>query len=130
MNIIKAKITMKILNLYNKRVYVKYKHSICSFAAFFVLIVTIFAVVVPFYIAFYVYHDWWSKHNTIYEQPIVKYQHKYMFMAEHGDTVVGEGTKLVACNSFKYLNELLADFSDCSSIKVSANILLSFARTH
>lgn len=110
---------MKIINLYDKRIYIQYKHSVCSFAALFVLVVTIFAIVVPFYIAYYIYHDWWSQHKTVYEQPIVKYQHKFIFLAEYSNESVETDAQLVACNSFKYLNELLADYPDCSSIKVS-----------
>lgn len=68
------------------------------------------------------YHDWWSQHETIYEQPMVKFQHKFIFMAEHGDldNALLMDRRLVACNSFKYLNELLTDFPDCASIKVRA----------
>lgn len=112
---------MKILNLYNKSIYIKYKHSVCSFAALFVLSVTIFTAVVPFYIAYFLYHDLWSQYKTIYEQPNVKFQHKYIFMAEHGSGGINAAvtdTKIVACNSYKYLNEVLDDFPDCSSIKV------------
>lgn len=98
----------------------KYKHSVCSFAAFFVLIVTVFAIVMPFYIAFYMYHDWWSQHKILYEQPIVKFQHQFIFMAEHDDlnNAFLMEKRLVACTSYTYLNDILGDFVDCSSVKV------------
>lgn len=113
---------MKILNLHSKNIHVQYKHSVCSFAALFVLIATIFTAVVPFYVIFYLYHDLWSQYKIVYEQPTVKFQYKYIFMAENsilnGGGTTAEDTKIVTCHSYNYLNDLLSEIPECSTIKV------------
>lgn len=115
---------MKLLTLHRRNTYIKYKHTICSWAAVFVLLATILTVILPFYFAFYLFSDIWSQYKVIYQHPDVKFQYKYMFFGEYSRSNVADGdnshdTTVTTCSSFNYLNELFQDFSECSTIKVS-----------
>lgn len=114
---------MKLLTLHRRNAYIRYKHTICSLAAIFVLLATILTVILPFYIAFYLFNDTWSQYKIIYEQPDVKFQYKYIFVAEYSPAQADNENSLdstvTACSSYEYLNELFEDFPECSMIKVS-----------
>lgn len=113
---------MKLLTLHRRNTYIKYKHTICSWAAVFVLVATILTVILPFYIAFYLFNDIWSQYKVIYQHPDVKYIYKYIFVAEYSKSNAdGENpfdTTMTTCSSFNYLNDLFQDFGECSMIKV------------
>lgn len=114
---------MKLLTLHRRNAYIKYKHTICSWAAVFVLLATIFTIILPFYFAFYLFSDIWSQYKVIYQHPDVKFQYKYIFAAEYSkvnaDGTDSLDTTVTTCSSFNYLNELFQDFSECSLIKVN-----------
>lgn len=77
---------MKLLNLYSRKVSISYRHSICSFAAVYVAVLTTFAIVVPFYVVFSINGDLWAtqyQHKMVYEQPVINFQYQYILMAEH-----------------------------------------------
>lgn len=77
---------MKLLNLYNRKVSISYRHSICSFAAVYVAVLTTFAIVVPFYVIFSINGDLWAtqyQHKIVYEQPVINFQYQYILMSEH-----------------------------------------------
>lgn len=115
-------VKMKLLTLHRRNTHINYKHSVCSLAAAFVLLAALLSILLPFYIAFYLYNDLWSQYKIIYEQPNVIFHHKYIFVAEHmaigNDDATQTNTKITACNSFKYLNEALNNHPECAIIKV------------
>lgn len=121
---------MKLLTLHRRNAYIQYKHTICSYAALFVLLAAILTVILPFYSAFYLFNDVWAQYKIIYEHPDVKFQYKYIFVAEYSNAnAEGENaldSTVTACSSYSYLNELFEDFSECSMIKVSS-ILANFS---
>lgn len=113
---------MKLLTLYRRNAYVHYKHTICSWAAVFVFLATILTIILPFYIAVHLFHDNWSEYKIIYEHPDVKFQFKYIFVAEHNarstDSLNQMDSLTTTCTSYNYLNKLFDDSSECSIIKV------------
>lgn len=113
---------MKLLTLHRRNTYIKYKHTICSWAAIFVLLATILTVILPFYFAFYLFNDVWSQYKVVYQHPDVKFQYKYIFVGEYKKSnAEGENsfdTTVTTCTSFNYLNEVFQDYSECSLIKV------------
>lgn len=60
----------------------------------------------------------------VYEHPDVKFQYKYIFVAEYSPVHVENENSLdstvTTCSSYEFLNELFEDFSECSMIKVNA----------
>lgn len=119
---------MKLLTLHRRNTYVKYKHTMCSWAAFFVLFATILTVILPFYLAFYLFNDIWSQYKVIYQHPDVRFQYKYIFIGEYNKlNAAGDDTydtTVTTCTSFNYLNEVFKDYSECSAIKVSPTIIV------
>lgn len=115
---------MKLLTLHKRNAHIHYKHTICSWAAVFVFLAAILTVILPFYFAFYLFNDIWSQYKIIYEHPDVKFQYKYIFVAEYSNGNAGAENALdstiTTCSSYNYLNEVFEDFSECSMIKVSA----------
>lgn len=104
---------MKLFNLYNKNVKIVYSHQLCSFATFFVLLTTLFALITPFSIIFSLNPNIWSKELTIFEQPDVKFKFQYLVLAETNERSV------VTCSSFDFFNKKTEEFQKCSSIKVT-----------
>lgn len=121
---------MKLLTLHKRNAYIQYKHTICSWAAAFVLLSAILTVILPFYFAFYLFNDVWSQYKIIYEHPDVKFQYKYLFVAENAainsDSNDFVSSKVLTCSSYKYLSELFDDSPDCAVIKVNKNISFNF----
>lgn len=113
---------MKLLTLHKKISHINYKHSICSFATLFVISTTIFAVLAPFYIVSGLYKDSWSEYKIVYEQPDVLFKHNYIISAEFLKTVQDElmpPRKIIACSTYKYLNDIFGETPSCSHFKVS-----------
>lgn len=113
---------MKLITLHKRNAYIRYKHTICSWAAIFVLLTMILTVLLPFYIAFYMFDDIWSQYKIIYEHPDVHFQYKYIFKADYSSSNAENenpyDSTVTTCSSYEYLNELFDDFSECSMIKV------------
>lgn len=114
---------MKLLTLYRRNACVQYKHTICSWAAIFVFLATIFTILLPLYVASNLFHDIWSQYKIIYEHPDVKFQYKYIFVAEHFPRNVDNQSPMESmvtrCTSYDNLNRLFVDSGECSVIKVN-----------
>lgn len=115
---------MKLLTLYNKKVFISYKHSVCSFATFFTFIVTVFTVVVPFYVVLYVNGDLWMQPKFTNEYPKVTFQYRFLMINEHnmlanfGGTDPANSMQLVMASSFGGFNQMTEKFQQSTSIKV------------
>lgn len=113
---------MKLLTLHKRNAYICYKHTVCSWAALFVLSAAILTILLPFYFAFYLFNDIWSQYKVIFEHPDVKFQYKYIFVGEYLPTSAqpekSYDSTVTTCSSYEYFNELFEDFSECSMIKV------------
>lgn len=120
---------MKLFVVHRKNIYTNYKQSLCSFATFFVIIVTVFTIILPFYITFSLYHDTWPQQKIVYEQPDIKFQYNYIFLAEHINIQQSNensvenvfpivSTKSLTCNSYKYLIDAVGSIPECSIVKV------------
>lgn len=103
---------MKLFTLYNKNVKIVYSHQLCSFATFFVVLTTFFAVITPLCIIFSLNQNIWSKELTIFEQPDVKFKFQYLVLGE-----TNEGS-VVTCSSYDFFNKKTEEFQRCSSVKV------------
>lgn len=126
---------MKLLTLHKRNSYIRYKHTICSWAAIFVFLATIITVIFPFYIAFYLFNDIWSQYKIVYEHPDVRFQYKYIFVAEYSasqssDVENSFDSSVTTCSSYEYLNRLFEDYSECSMIKVSASHSIFFVNIY
>lgn len=118
---------MKLITLHQRNTSINYKNSLCSFATLFVISLTVFAIVAPFYIAFSLFNDLWSQYTIIYEQPDIRFEYKYIFTAEFTKISAVEAempavdTQVVVCSSYKYLNKAVTDDAmECSMFKVNA----------
>lgn len=117
---------MKLITLCKRNTSINYKNSLFSFATLFVISVTVFAIVAPFYIAFSLFNDLWSQYKIVYEQPDIRFEYKYIFTAEFIRISAAEtdvpafDTKVVVCSSYKHLNKALNDPMECSMIKVNS----------
>lgn len=111
---------MKLLTIFKKPVNIQYKHQICSVAFYFVLLTTIFTVIIPFIIVHTTNSVTWNENLILYEQPTVKFPYKFLLVAELNDG--SDLMKTVTCSSFSNFNEKVQDLDECSSIKVE-NIL-------
>lgn len=121
---------MKLITLYQRNTSINYKNSLCSFATFFVISLTAFAIVAPFYIAHSLFNDLWSQYKIVYEQPDIRFEYKYIFTAEFTkinavdvEMLVAD-TKIVVCSSYSYLNKALTNPMECSMIKVRGSAQL------
>lgn len=114
---------MKLITLYKRNTSINYKNSLCSFATLFVISVTVFAIIAPFYIAFSLFSDLWSQYKIVYEQPDIRFEYEYIFTAEYTRISSMEAemptidTKFVVCSSYKYLNKAHNHAMECSMIK-------------
>ncbi|XP_055685304.1 uncharacterized protein LOC129791260 [Lutzomyia longipalpis] len=102
---------MKLLTIHSKSVNILYKHHLCSFAALFVAITTLSALLIPFYIVIFANTDLWHQTVTIYEQPNVTFTYKYNFIA------ILENDEVAGCSSLPYVNDLLENAQKCSTVK-------------
>lgn len=114
---------MKLITLHKRAVYIHYKNTICSWTAFFVFLSLIFTIWFPYYLAFHLFSDVWSQNKIIYEHPDIKFQYKYIFVAELEPTETarmnGLASTSIACTSYDFLNQFYETYPDCSTIKVS-----------
>lgn len=127
---------MKLITLYRKNTSINYKNSLCSFATLFVISVSVFAIIAPFYIAFSLFNDLWSQYKVVYEQPDIRFEYKYIFTAEFTKISAVDGempavdTRVVVCSSYKYLSKAMIDAMECSLIKVNDYDLLDSSTEH
>lgn len=104
---------MKLLTLYNKNVFISYKHSVCSFATLFSVISLIFVIVVPYFLICYINNDLWLQSHYIWEQPNVKFHYNYILMSEHNDN------QIIVISSYDHLNAETEKFQTSATIKVT-----------
>lgn len=117
---------MKILNLYSTSVKITYKNSICSCAAFFVFLSTVFVVITPIYLIIYTSNDLWYQPKIFYEQPSISFQYRYILIGEHDANVdnseyisAADGSSsLAVISSFGYLNEVTESWQKRAAVRV------------
>lgn len=117
---------MKILTLYTTSVKTAYKNSICSCAAFFVFISTIFIVITPIYLIVYTSNDIWYQPKIFYEQPTVSFQYKYILKGEHESNAenyeynsdADSNSGLAVLSSFGYFNQLTESWQKRGTVRV------------
>lgn len=115
---------MKLFNIFAKSLQVTYKHQICSFAFFFVLVVSILTATVPGLIVYETNKEEWKSQLIIYEQPHVEYGHEYLVMANFGERdpplAADAELKTVVCSSYSQFADQLrqTDVEECSSMEV------------
>lgn len=107
---------MSLVSLHRKYSFVDYQNHLCSFASLITLLVIITSILVPFLFIYKVNHDKFSSSDNllVYEQPMVKFQYKYMMLMEH---TMDNDSKLIMCSSFKYLNQFEGQ-DKCSKIRI------------
>lgn len=110
---------MKLLTLYNKNVFISYKHSVCSFATFFAGISLIFIVIVPLYMICYVNNNLWSQPYMVWEQPQVKFRYNYILLAEHQNIDNNAVNQIIVISSYDQLNVETEPFQTSATIKVN-----------
>lgn len=114
---------MKLITLQKRTAYIHYKNTICSWAALFVFLSIIFTTWFPYYLAFHLFSDAWSQNKIIYEHPDIKFQYKYIFVAEleptETENMSGSASTSMACTSYGFLNQFYETYPDCSTIKAS-----------
>ncbi|XP_037044372.1 uncharacterized protein LOC119080230 isoform X2 [Bradysia coprophila] len=117
---------MKILTLYSTSVNTTYKNSICSCAALFVFLSTVFIVVAPIYLIIHISNDLWYQPKIFYEQPSVSFQYKYILMGEHGPSSVDNSdytgavdgsSSLAVISSYGHFNEITETWQKRSTVK-------------
>lgn len=118
---------MKILTLYSTSVQTTYKNSICSCAAVFVFLSSVFIVIAPMYLIVYTSNDLWYQPKIFYEQPTISFQYKYILMGEHDSSVdnidyssaVDGSTSLAVMSSFGYFNEITESLQKRGTVRVN-----------
>lgn len=107
---------MALLTLHRRYSFVDYQHNLCSFATLITILALIVAIALP--IAGILRMNHFEKYFIVYEQPIVKFQYKYLIIAENSMEV--DDKKAIMCSSFDFLNINYGnDTEECSKIKVS-----------
>lgn len=107
---------MSLISLHRKYSFVDYQNKLCSFAALFTLCVILISIVLPFVWIFKINNNNFalSDDKIAFEQPMVKFQYKYIFIAEHS---YESESKSIICSSFGHLNELTGP-ENCAKIKI------------
>lgn len=108
---------MALLTLHRRYSFVDYQHNLCSFATLVTILGLIVAIAFP--LAGILRMNHFQNYFIVYEQPVVKFQYKYLIFAENAmDTI--DDNKAIMCSSFDYLNNLYGNDTDgCSKIQVS-----------
>lgn len=113
---------MKLITLHKRTAYIQYKNTICSWTASFVFLSIILTIWFPYYLAFHLFSDVWSQNKIIYEQPDIRFQYKYIFVAEleptETENLDGFTSSSIACTSYSFLNQFSDTYPDCSTIRV------------
>ena len=106
---------MSVISLHRKYSFVDYQNRVCSFAAFFTLVALLISLILPLVWIFKVNNNSFSssKDLSVFEQPMVKFPFKYIFIAEHSM----EASEAILCSSFEQLHHL-SDTENCSKMKV------------
>ncbi|XP_034031595.1 transmembrane protein 231 [Thalassophryne amazonica] len=92
---------MAVFEVYSQPSEIRYRTSVCSRAALFVLLVWFLTYVPPLLVA-YRSHGFWIKRSTYEEQPVVRFQYQTLLVA-----ATSPQGNYVAWSTFSHLNKLL-----------------------
>jgi len=105
---------MGLISLHRKYSFIDYQHHLCSFASLIKLVALIGAFFVPIILILKLNST--ENHFVTFEQPVVKFQYKYILIAEN--SVENETGKDILCSSFDVLNQF-NETKKCSKIQIS-----------
>lgn len=107
---------MSLVSLHKKYSFVDYQNQLCSLAAFVTFLIVLLSIILPFFLVYNVNNSKFSSSDdlVIYEQPMVKFQFKFIYLAENS---MESGGKVILCSSFDILNRLV-ETPNCAKIKV------------
>lgn len=105
---------MSLISLHRKYTFIDFQNRLCSIPALVTLVIVVSSVLLPFYIILKINDNEISSEVVKYEQPMVKFQYKYIFIAEHSM----ENGKVVICSSFSFLKNR-NDIQKCSKLRIS-----------
>lgn len=105
---------MGLISLHRKYSFIDYQHHLCSFASLIKLVALIGAFFVPIILILKLNST--ENHFVTFEQPVVKFQYKYILIAEN--SVENEAGKDILCSSFDILNQF-NETKKCSKIQIS-----------
>ncbi|XP_001962533.3 transmembrane protein 231 [Drosophila ananassae] len=110
---------MKFIPLHTTNTAIVYKNSLCSFASLLVLAFIALSVMIPvLLVSLLSPYSGISESRVLYEQPIIEFDYKYLFVATTEPKEEGEPESMVACSTFRYFNSKLGDFTNsCSATK-------------
>lgn len=106
---------MALITLHRRYSFVDYQHNLCSFATLITILALIVVIALP--LAGILRMNHFEKFFIVYEQPIVKFQYKYLIFAEN--SMESEDSKAIMCSTFDFLNVYENITEQCSKIKVS-----------
>ncbi|XP_002064724.3 uncharacterized protein LOC6642100 [Drosophila willistoni] len=102
---------MRFIPLHATNTAIVYKNSLCSMASLLVLIFIALSVMLPvLLVSLLSPYSGISESRVLYEQPNVKFDYQYIFVAST------ELSTLVACSSFSDFNAQMASFSNSCAI--------------
>lgn len=106
---------MNLLSLHRKYVFINFQNSLCSIAAFITLGLVILSIALPFVWILKINNNKLPSSSDVikYEQPMVKFQYKYIFIAIN--SMENDG-KVMMCSSFDFLKQSV-EMDNCAKIK-------------
>lgn len=102
---------MVCIDVFSQSAKITYKSHLCSKATIFIIITTLTSIVAPLIFA-YQSRGFWLKTDSFYEQPNIKFKHKYIFYASSSNNIDAH----VLCSNVIHLND--GNFQKCSVVKV------------
>lgn len=107
---------MSLISLHRKYSFVDYQNSLCSFAALVTFLIILTSLVLPFIWIYNINGSNFSLADDVivFDQPMVKFQFKYIFVAEHS---MDSEQKAILCSSFDALNQQ-EGVGNCAKLKV------------
>lgn len=106
---------MSLISLHRKYFFIDYQNHLCSSAAFITFFAILASVILPFVWIKTVNNEIFSSDYIVaYEQPMVKFQFKYIAVMEHA---MEAETKVILCSLFDVLNNQEGN-SGCAKVKI------------
>lgn len=105
---------MGLISLHRKYFFIDYQHNLCSFASLIKFTALVTAFLIP--ITLILKLNSLQSHFVTFEQPVVKFQYKYLLTAEN--SVDNETRSDILCSSFEILNRY-NETEKCTKIRVS-----------
>lgn len=107
---------MALLTLHRRYSFVDYQHNLCSIATLITVVGLLVAIAFP--IAGILRMNHFENFFIVYEQPVVKFQYKFLFFAEN--SMDSDDNKAIMCSSLEFLNINYGnETNECSKIRVS-----------